>query len=340
MRSTANPPDLGLIQKILIIQFRPFGDVLLATAYLEALQNRFPDARIDFLVKKPFDALLDKNPWVSEVVAFSDLTGINYFSGRLKLFGLIRKRRYDLIIDQQSGTGSGQVVLFSNAAHKLGWSTGRWRWFYNLKAEKGPVRYRASQNFDMLAPLGISERPHRLFYHVSEESVAYALDWMRAQGLSAANTIIFSPGSPRKRKKWRTDNYAALADQIQQETAMRVVILWGPKEYTDAQAVVQKAKRKLILAPPTNFNQGAAFLQQCRLLVCNDGGINHLSVALDIPSLAVFGNTPPEKWSPQGFYKHHYHLYKPTREKKSDNHFGISPQAAFEKVMEILPQLP
>jgi len=340
MRSTVDPPDLGLIQKILIIQFRPFGDVLLATAYLKALQNHFPDASIDFLVKKPFDVLLRKNPWISEVFAISDLSSIHYFSGRLKLFSLIRKRRYDLVIDQQSGTGSGQVVLFSKAVHKLGWSTGKWRWCYNLKAKKGPVRYRASQNFDMLTPLGINAGPHQLFYHVSKESKAYARDWMRGKGLSAANTIMFSPGSPREKKKWHADNYAALADQILQETRMRVVILWGPKEYADAQAVAQKAKQKLILAPATNFNQGAAFLKQCRLLICNDGGINHLSVALNVPSLAIFGNTSPEKWSPQGYFKHHYHLYNTARENKSDNHFGISPPTAFRKVMEILSELP
>jgi ADP-heptose:LPS heptosyltransferase len=340
MYRTDSAPDLDTIQKILIIQFRPFGDVLLATAYLEALQNRFPNAAIDFLVKKPFDALLHKNPWISEVIAFSDLSGMRYFSGRLKLFDLIRRRCYDLVIDQQSGTGSGQVVLFSKAVHKLGWSTGKWRWCYNLKAKKGPVRYRASQNFDMLAPLGISEIPHRLFYHVSEESDVFAMDWMKAHGLSAANTIIFSPGSPRQKKKWHAEGYAALADHIHQGTLMRVLVLWGPDEFADARTVVEKSKRKPILAPATNFNQGAAFLKQCRLLICNDGGINHLAVALDVPSLALFGNTPPEKWSPQGFYKNHYHLYNPTRENNSDNHFGISPQAAFEKVTEILAQLP
>jgi heptosyltransferase-2 len=163
---------------------------------------------------------------------------------------------------------------------------------------------------------------------------------MEDQGLSAAKTIMISPGSPRKKKKWYAGNYAALIDQIHQKTSMRVVILWGPREHADAQAVVQGAKQKPILAPTTNFNQGAAFLKQCRLLICNDGGFNHLSVALNVPSLAIFGNTSPEKWSPQGFFEHHYHLYNPTRENKIDNHFGISPQEAFDKVMGILSELP
>jgi len=338
MSSTAKQPDARTIQKILIIQFRPFGDVLLATAYLQALKRRFPGAAIDFLVKKPFHTLLYQNPWIREVISFDSHGGFRNILERLKLFGLIRKQGYDLVIDQQSGTGSGQVVFFSKATYKLGWSNAKWRWCYNLKARKGPVRYRASQNFDMLSPLGIREQTYRLFYHVTPASEAYVVAWLSDQGLAEDEIIIISPGSPRKRKKWHAQNFAALADRIQRQTCLKVLILWGPDEYDDACAVDQKMKQKAHMAPATDFNQAAAFLKTGKLLICNDGGINHLSVALGVPSLAIFGNTPPEKWSPQGTIPHHYHLFNPAWEKMSDNHFGISVEEAFQKVMEILAE--
>ena len=328
--------DFGSIKKILVIQFRPFGDVLLATSYLEALSERFSQASIEFLVKKPFEGVLNKNPWISRVIPFEEGRGIRYVRNRLKLFHLVRNRGYDLIIDQQHGTGSVQVVFFSKAAYKLGWSRSKFRWCYNLRADEGPARYQASQNFDMLGPLGVKERPFQLFYHVTRESDKFAAKWLKSQGLIQQKTIILSPGSPRKQKKWRAANFAALADRIMTETDMRIVVLWGPKEYDDAQYVCQKAYEKPLMAPPTNFNQGAAFLKRSRLLICNDGGINHLSVALGVPSLAIFGKTSPERWSAEGTFPNHYHLHNPDGDQQADENFGITPEQAFNKVMTIL----
>jgi ADP-heptose:LPS heptosyltransferase len=103
------------IKRILIIQFRPFGDVLLATSYLGALRESFPRVDIDFLVKEPYLEVLDKNPYLSNVIFLPQEKGISYILGRVKLIFEIRKRKYDLIIDQQNGVGSGQVLLFSGA---------------------------------------------------------------------------------------------------------------------------------------------------------------------------------------------------------------------------------
>ena len=152
------------IKKILIIQFRPFGDVLLATSYLAALKEKFPQAKIDFLVKQPFQEILYNNPFINEIINIGPQKGLSYLLARFNLFFSIHNRRYDLVIDQQKGAGSGQVILFSGAKYKLGWADSKWQAGYNLKAVRGPVRYRASQNFDMLKPLGIKERSFKLFY--------------------------------------------------------------------------------------------------------------------------------------------------------------------------------
>jgi len=340
MLVTKGSIDTARIKKILIIQFRPFGDVLLATSYLKSLKEKFPHARIDFLVKEPFQKVLYKNPWLSEIITIKPHSGLRYILNRLRLFKAIRIRCYDLIIDQQGGTGSGQVVLFSKAAYKLGYTQSRWQWCYDLKASLGPVRYRSFQNFDMLKPLNISEQAHRPQYHVKSGSVAYAKKWMDHQGLTKEKTIIISPGSPRKKKKWNSQNFSILVDEINLKTEMQVIILWGPQEYEDAVRVKKQSRQGCYLAPPSDFNQAAAFLQRCRLLICNDGGLNHLAVALSVPSLAIFGNTSPLRWSAQGFFPYHYHLFNADWKRYSDNDFGITPYEAFQRVSAILSELP
>jgi len=327
------------IKKILVIQFRPFGDVLLATSYLEALRKSFPRADIDFLVKEPYQEVLDKNPYLSNVISFPQERGMSYFLGRMNLIFDIRRRKYDLIINQQNGVGSGQVVLFSGARYRLGWMDGKWKAVYNLKGIKGAIRYSASQNFDMLHPLGIKEQPYELFCHIRPESTAYIRNWLKENRLIKKDIICIAPGSPRVRKKWDIQRYVRLTDLILEHTQCTVVILWAPNELEDAQAIISHTRKKPLLAPPTNYNQAAAFLKECKLLVCNDGGLNHLSVAEKTPSLAIFGNTSPEVWSPEGVFPHHYHLYNPDWERMSDNSFGIAPEEVFCKVQDILKEV-
>ena len=331
--------QLQNINKILIIQFKPYGDVLLTTSYLKALREKFPKAQIDFLVFESYDHILDENPYLSNVVVLPKKRKLGYIIERVKLFYKINKRNYDLIIDQQNNTGSVEVLLFSGARYRLGWYNGKGRFLYNIKANRGPSRYSASKKFDILKPLGIEDQPYKLHYHVSEESRQYIDDWLQQKNLSTERIICISPGSPVASKKWDLKNYALLADLILQKTNFAVVLLWGPREYEDVRTVLRYMKKQPVLAPPTNFNQAAAFLERCALLICNDGGLNHLSVATETPALAIFGKTTTRNWSPQGEFPGHYHIVNPEWKKDGDQTFGISPEEVFGKVQEIVSEL-
>ncbi|MBD3290492.1 hypothetical protein GF337_16935 [candidate division KSB1 bacterium] len=332
-------PKLENIHKILIMQFKPYGDVLLTTSYLKALSERFPDAQIDFLVFESYHHILEKNPYIDNVIVLPKKKKLGYLTERIKLFYKINRRIYDLIIDQQNNTGSFEVLLFSGARYRLGWYNAKARMLYNIKARRGNTRYSASKKFDLLKPLGIEEQPYKLHYHIREESRQYIDDWLQQENLSGKPIICISPGSPVASKKWDLKNYARLADLILQNTDFPVVLLWGPREYQDVQTVAGNMQEQPVLAPPTDFNQAAAFLERCALLICNDGGLNHLSVATETPALAIFGRTTTKNWSPQGVFPGHYHIVNPDWKKDGDQTFGISPKDVFAKVRGILAEL-
>ena len=146
---------------------------------------------------------------------------------------------------------------------------------------------------------------------------------------------MYFPGKPPNQKKWGAAHYAALSDLIIETTDRQVVLLWGPKETEDLEKIKAAMRHRPLIAPSTNYNQAAALLKECELLVCNDGGLNHLSVATGTCSLAVFGGTSPKFWSPQGVFPKHYHMVNTNWDGRSDN-FGIPPETVFEKVLEIL----
>lgn len=91
------------------------------------------------------------------------------------------------------------------------------------------------------------------------------------------------------------------------------------------------------MGPPTSFNQVAALLSACKLLIGLDGGLNHLSVATDTPCIALFGKLSAKCWSPEGYFPHHYHLIQP--HDHDDDTLGITPNAVIEKIHTLFHKL-
>ncbi|MCK4359885.1 MAG: glycosyltransferase family 9 protein [Candidatus Cloacimonetes bacterium] len=327
--------DLSSLKKILIIQFEPWGDVLITAGYLEAIKKRFPQCNLDFLVSQPYNKILFKNPYINEIVILPKAKHILDIINRIKMFVNIGRRKYDLIIDQQNANLSVQTILFSGAKYKLGWRNGKGKLLYNIFADRGKVRYSAAERYDILKPLGIEPQPVKLFYHIKPESKKYVNNWFKKMNFSKP-VICFSPGSPSKEKIWKQEYYAKLADKIAATKKYEIVFLWAPSELEDVKYVMKKMQYKAILAPATDFNQCAAFIKKIDLLICNDGGLNHLSVATQTPSLAFFGRTSALEWSPEGFVPNHFHLANPNYKYNGDQSFGISPTDAFKKFCEIM----
>jgi ADP-heptose:LPS heptosyltransferase len=338
--------EISEIKKILIIQQKPFGDVLLNTGYFAELRRRFPKAQIDFLVQKPYAIILVDNQHLDNLIIMKKEKGFKYFIPYIKAIRKIRNIKYDLVIDQLRGTSSARIVLFSGAKYRLGHQLkpkirlgikfNRWNWLYNIGAPRGKVRYYSRFKFDLLEPLGIKETVHNVQYFVTEESHKYIRNWLEEKGLNNYELVIFSPGTPVKKKQWDLKYYAKLADMIQNRLAFKVILLWGPGEKEDSEFIKRNAKENIILAPSTTFNQAGALLNYTKVLICNDGGINHLAVSQETPSIAIFGaKSDPIKWV--AWHKRIHTFLKDWDFKNlNDNRFNISPEMVFQKLIELL----
>lgn len=330
--------QLNEINKILIIQQKPFGDILLNTGYLPELRKHFPNAQIDYLIERPFLTILEDNPYLDNLVVMENPKGkgLPYFAEQLKTAIRVRKRGYDLVIDQLRGTSSARMVIFSKAKYRLGWSKKRWNFIYNVRIPQAKKRYKSIYKFDLLAPLGIKTRDHNIEYKIKKESTIYIQDWINAAGLEENKIVIFSPGTPVKRKQWDLDQYALLGDKIQENTGFTVILLWGPGEKEDADYIKAKMDTRAVMAPPTSFNQAGALLNFATVLITNDGGINHLAVSQNTPSIAIFGPTSsPVKWCAQ-HRKEYLYLKDQNFNKQNDNSFNISSDQVFDKFNELL----
>ena len=58
------------MQKILIIQTAFIGDVILATSLIEKIYTVYPEAQIDFLLRKGNEELIANHPFINKTIVW------------------------------------------------------------------------------------------------------------------------------------------------------------------------------------------------------------------------------------------------------------------------------
>src|SRR5205085_2499704 len=85
------PILMDKLSTILVIQLKRAGDVIVTTPVLPVLRAALPEAKIDFLVDRPFAPLLENNPYLRDIHRYDR-------SAPWKTWKTLRAAKYDLIL--------------------------------------------------------------------------------------------------------------------------------------------------------------------------------------------------------------------------------------------------
>lgn len=110
---------------------------------------------------------------------------------------------------------------------------------------------------------------------------------------------VLHPGAASAARRWPTSRWAAVARALQ-ASGQPVVITGSVGERALAAEVAQRAGLGLsaVEAGRTSLTELAGGLSEARRVVAGDTGVAHLATALAVPSVLLFGPTPPSRWGP------------------------------------------
>jgi ADP-heptose:LPS heptosyltransferase len=113
-----------------------------------------------------------------------------------------------------------------------------------------------------------------------------------------ASYVGLAPGSREARKNWPLERYTAVANALVAQGHVPVFIL-GPFEQRwldELRASVPQA-----LFPDIDpIDRTLAVIARLSLVVANDSGMGHMTAALGVPLVSLFGPTEAERWRPFG----------------------------------------
>lgn len=90
------------VKKVLVIRFRRIGDAVLSVVICSTIRKSFPGAEIHYVVNDYIEPLFRDHPDVDRVITFSNRENDHFFTYWAKVRRLMRKERYDVIIDTRS----------------------------------------------------------------------------------------------------------------------------------------------------------------------------------------------------------------------------------------------
>lgn len=113
--------------------------------------------------------------------------------------------------------------------------------------------------------------------------------------------VVIQPGSGGPTKCWCMENFLAIAQELAPE-GVEVIFLLGPAERDrfSAAMVRDQISRVATYLTDLSLTQVLALLNCVDGFIGNDSGITHLSAAMGVRTLAVFGPTNPAVYKPIG----------------------------------------
>ena len=101
------------VKSILVIRFRQMGDMILATAMINALKETYPEATVDVVLNERIAPLFQHHKSIDNILAFSDDERHNFLQYLTKVWKVVHAKHYDVIIDMRSTVNTLPFTLFS-----------------------------------------------------------------------------------------------------------------------------------------------------------------------------------------------------------------------------------
>ena len=274
------------MQKFLVRQTAFIGDVVLATALLEKLHAFFPEAQIDFLVRKGNEALLAGHPWLHQVLVWDKKQ--NKLKNLRVMGRRIRRERYDTVINVQRFAATGLLTMFSGAKATIGFDKNPFSRFFTHRIPHVITggTHEIDRNQTLISAFTDDQPARPRLYPTAEDSEA-------VRAYKRAPYITISPASVWFTKQYPGDKWADLIRMI--PPGYKIFLLGAPSDRPLTQSIVARAGTANIvdLSGELSFLRSAALMRDAVMNYVNDSAPMHFASAVNAPVTAVYCSTIP-----------------------------------------------
>ncbi len=296
--------------KLLVIRLKQIGDALLSLPVCASLKKTYPHARVDYLVYEHIAPLLRNNPHIDHVITITPEERerpLKYLQKMLQ----IRRAKYDVVIDLITVPPSAIMTFLSGARRTIGFAHRKSRAFlYKTRVSQPTSGGVVNAKLSILRALGDGIQIERDFaIYLDDREIEAARCRLRDAGVDCSKMLVFAAVTSRREYKfWPADYVAEVIDWFRDRHDAEVILNSVPgkeRDFVDHVASLLKNRSGVHRDLHGGLRELAALIKVCDFTFANDGGPNHISIAVGTPSLAVFSPINGRRaWIPESSTRH------------------------------------
>ena len=292
------------INNVLIVAPNWLGDAVLALPAIAGIRKLFPASRITVLGLPHICELFKESPYADDRKIYS--------STLLTTVSDIRKERFDLAVLLPNSFRTALIVHLARIPLRCGYNRDGRGIMLNL-----PVRMtKEIRNLDqveyyrnIVSSVGVretglsSEQKRKEWLHLSKDELQHANETLQKFNISPGSLIIgINPGAAYgSAKRWYPERFARVCSVLVNKHKANIIIFGSQQESGIASEIENLSNAPVInMAGRTTIRELMALIKQCAVFITNDSGPMHMAAALNIPVVAIFGSTDPERTGPMG----------------------------------------
>lgn len=271
----------------LIIQTAFIGDVILATSVIEKIHHFYPAAKIDFLLRKGNEGLLENHPFIHEVIVWDKKK--NKLGNLIQLGKKIRANNYEYVINLHRFASSGIITALSGAKHKFGFDKNPFSFSFTkrIKHEIGTAKHEVERNLELIKDItdGKLQTP-RLY--PSEKNYKAVEKYKEGKYYCIAPTSIWFT------KQFPKEKWVEFINHIPKE--VKIYLLGAFSDFSFCEEIKHKSLHHqgiINLAGKLNFLESAALMRDAAMNYVNDSAPLHIASSMNAPVTAILCSTIP-----------------------------------------------
>jgi len=296
---------MNKFKNILIVRTDRLGDVVLTLPLAEIIKEKYPEAKVTYLLNEYTIGLAFNHPYIDETLVFTDRNGNGNFKRQLRL---IKNKFFDCVIIVHPTFRLAILTFLAGIKCRVG--TG-FRWYsflFNRKLfehRKTAKKHELEYNVSLLKTIGIEKKIStatiNFSLQVDSKSKQKVIGYLEKKGFNDnLPSIIIHPGSGSSAADLPIPKFKELLTHLVRELKVNF-ILTGSKSEMEICKQLEITGNTINTAGKFNLKELIALISLTDLIIANSTGPLHIAAALGKHVIAFYPKAKEcsqERWGP------------------------------------------